>query len=131
MATPERINKVALVLDSDFGERLLSMASDRHIWVIDTPRNRVVAAEYWARNSGPKVENGITTFKVLEDDSALERCLGILQTIDLHHGEYSSDPPYSILEVIGLPLSYEVESALRELDFRTFETTDQGFLAKK
>jgi hypothetical protein len=131
MATPERINKVALVLDSDYGEGLLSLATGSHVWIVDTSQNRAVATKYWARNPEHKIENGLTTFKVLDKDSALEKCLGILPTIELHHGEYSSDTPYSRLEVIGLPLSDSVESALRESGFSIFEATDEGFLAKR
>jgi hypothetical protein len=131
MVTPEHNNKVALVLDSNFGERLSELASGSHVWLIETPQNKAAAIKYWARHPEREVEKGITTFKSSADSSILDKCLGILPTIDLHHGEYSSDPAYSRLEVIGLSLSDSVESALREFGFRIFEATGEGFLVKR
>src|SRR6185312_2885327 len=92
----ERMNKVTLVLVPDFGDRLASFAAISHVWVIDTPANHTAASEYWAQNPKSGVERGITTFKYSEGESRWESCLNMLATIDLHHDEYSSNPPYSV-----------------------------------
>jgi hypothetical protein len=128
---PELMNKVALVLEPDYGSKLASLAAISHVWVVDTPANRVAASEYRALNPKHKLETGITTFKAPENASQLETCLGILATVDLHHGEYSSTPPYSELEVIGVPLTDEVKSAIRDLGFGRFEATAEGFRATR
>lgn len=125
------MNEVTLVLDPDYNDKLSSLAAVSHVWVIDTPANRAAASAYWAQNPKHKVETGITTFKSSENESRLESCLKMLDTIDLHHEEYASNPPYSILEVIGLPLTDEVKSAVEDLGFGTFETTVEGFRAKR
>ncbi|HSE15699.1 MAG TPA: hypothetical protein VLB46_01520 [Pyrinomonadaceae bacterium] len=127
----ERINKVALVLDPDYGDKLRVLANMAHVWVVDTPPNRAVAAEYWSEHPTSGPESGITIFKVSDVDSRFENCVNIIETIDLHHGPYSSDPPYSVLEVIGLPLTDEAKAALEDLGFETFETTVEGFRAKR
>jgi hypothetical protein len=125
------MNKVALVLEPDYGGKLASLAAISHVWVVDTPANRAAASAYRALNPKHKLEAGVTTFKASENASRLETCLGILVTVDLHHGEYSSTPPYSELEVIGVPLTNEVKSAIRDLGFGGFEATAEGFRARR
>ncbi len=127
----EQMNKVTLVLDPNYGDKLASLAAVGHVWIIDTLVNRAAASEYWARNPKHQVETGITTFKSSENESGLESCLNILETIDLHHGKYSSNPPYSVLEIVGLLLTDDVKSAIEVLGFRAFETTVEGFRATR
>ena len=127
----ERSNKVTLVLEPDFGDRLASLATMSHVWVIDTPANQTAASQYWAQNPNSEIETGITTFKSSENESPWESCLNMLETIDLHHGEYSSNPPYSVLEVIGAPLTEELKSAIEGLGFRSFEPMIEGFRASR
>lgn len=122
---------VGLVLDPQFGEKLVSLNSQIHVWIVDTPANQNIIQQIWAKHSTPSIERGITTFKVLPESSAEERCLGILSSIDLHHGEYSHNPPYSILEVIGLHFKDELKSRFIELGFDRFELTNEGFRAIK
>src|ERR1051326_5017409 len=75
MTTPERINNVTLVLDSNFGERLSELASGSHVWLLETPQNKAAAIKYWARHPEREVEKGITTFKSSADSSILDKCL--------------------------------------------------------
>jgi hypothetical protein len=127
----ERINKVILVLDRDYDGELSSVASDSHVWLIESPANREAAASYWALHETPTAESGVTTFQAAEDASASEICLNILTTIDLHHAGYSSNPAYSVLEVVGARLNPVVKTALEELGFSTFESTVNGFRATR
>ena len=126
----ERINKVTLVLEPNYGDGLASLAAISHVWVIDTPANRTAASEYWAQNPKAEVETGITTFKSM-DESRWESCLKMLDTIDLHHGKYSSNPPYSVFDIIGCPLTKAVKSALEDLGFTRFEEMVEGFRASR
>jgi hypothetical protein len=127
----EQTNKVTLVLEPNYDGKLSPLATISHVWVVDTPANRAAALEYWAQNSKHKRGTGITTFKTSENASRLETFLGILATVDLHHGEYSSNPPYSELEVVGVPLSNKVKSAARDLGFGRIEATAEGFRAMR
>lgn len=125
----ERINKVILVLDRNYGAELLCVPADSHIWLIESPANREAAASYRALPGASTVENGLTTFKAADDDSGSETCRKMLATIDLHHGIYSSNPPYSVFEIVGAPLSRSVKGAIEALGFRRFESTANGFRA--
>jgi len=127
----ERINRVLLVLDRDYDGELSSVPANTHIWLIDSPANRNVAANYRALHGGSSVETGATTFKAADDDLASETCLKVLDDIDLHHGQYSSDPPYSVLEVVGSRLTRPVELAIKALGFSKFERTVDGFTATR
>lgn len=126
----ERINQVLLVLDRDYDGELASVPANTHVWLVDSPANRQVAANYRALQGGSGVETA-TTFKALDDDPASETCLKVLGDIDLHHGEYSSHPPYSVLEVVGARLSASVKRAIEALGFSKFERTEVGFRATR
>jgi len=119
----DKFNKVSLVVDRDYGSRLESLVTDA-VWIIDTPANRM-AAEAQRQE---KEEADVTTFKSTADTSA-DIALGILNTVDLHHGEYSGG--YSSLEVIGTQLTEELKSAIKELGFSRFESTTDGFRASR
>ena len=125
----ERINKVILVLDRNYGAELSSVPQDRHIWLIESPANREAAASYRAAHGPSTVENSVTTFKAADDDSGSESCLKMLETIDLHHGVYSADTPYAVLEIVGAPLGRSVQGAIEALGFSRFESTVNGFRA--
>jgi hypothetical protein len=125
----ERINTVILVLARNYGAELSRVPMDGHVWLIESPANREAAASYRALQPESNVETGVTTFTVADDDTGSEACLKILETIDLHHGEYSSDPPYAVLEIVGAPLSRPVKKAIEALGFIRFESTDIGFRA--
>ena len=53
--------------------------------------------------------------------------LSQLDTIELHHGPYSADPPYTQLEVFGTALSEEMRTELRQYGFNEFQPTAEGF----
>jgi hypothetical protein len=125
----ERINKVIRVLDRNYGAALSRVPMDGHVWLIESPANREAAASYRALQPESNVEIGVTTFKAGDEDTGSEACLKILETIDLHHGEYSSDPPYAVLEIVGAPLSRSVKKAIEALGFSKFESTGRGFTA--
>jgi hypothetical protein len=58
-----------------------------------------------------------------------EEVIRMLDTIEEHHGEYSADPPYSILEFIGCPDSERLRSALAEFGFRVEASSSGSIVA--
>jgi hypothetical protein len=72
---------------------------------------------------------GVTIFKTRDDSSPEDTLIQELQTIDLHHGVYSANPPYTVLEVIGTGISDRVKGKFAEFGFDQFEPTSQGFRA--
>ena len=124
---------VALVLDSNFGDLVDSIASRVHVWLACSEANQAAANAWWAASpsGNHSIENGITIFAVDPNDRPEQSCADILGTIDLHHGEYSHGPSLSALEVYGMPFSEGLRSAFGDYGFTTFQATGYGFCAVK
>jgi hypothetical protein len=121
---------VAIVVDPMFGEQLAMLAERLHVWVVDTPPNRVVAERLWAAASGRhNLDRGVTTFRVNATESPEAWCAGILSAVDLHHGAYAHDPPYSAIEVYGTAPSMTLRAALASVDLSDVELIPGGFRA--
>ena len=52
-----------------------------------------------------------------------------LDTIDLHHGPHSANPPYTVLEVFGTTLNDRIKAELSQYGFDKFDATSVGFSA--
>ena len=50
-------------------------------------------------------------------------------TIDLHHGSYSADPPYAVVEVFGAPLSENIKTERSEYGLDEFQQNAGSFCA--
>ena len=121
---------VAIVVDPGFGERLHSLTGHMPVWVVDTPTNRVAAQAYWQAHPGETHITGVTTFRVEPVRSPEEWCTEMLGTVLEHHGEYSHNPPVSILEVFGARPVAELRAALAECGFSDVAATADGFRAR-
>lgn len=121
---------VALVVDPLFGERLASLSQRVHVWAVASSENYEVARRLWEQRGVKehRLESGVTTFNPTPGASPEEECVGILETIDEHHGEYSHDPPWSILEVYGVNLTPRIQNQLKEFGITRFEITEDGFV---
>lgn len=69
------------------------------MWIVDTPSNKPVAQRLWKDRPNESHLTGITTFNDVEFSSPEELLIGELASIDLHHGAYSADPPYTVIDV--------------------------------
>jgi hypothetical protein len=120
---------VFVVLDGEYGTRLSQLVVKGPIWVLDTPINRAVAQSFW--NAFPDRDHldGITVFTSKNSVSTEETLLCEIDTIDMHHNAYSADPPYTVLEIIGTPLTAKIESELSRYGFDEFLATAEGFRA--
>jgi len=121
--------RVFVVVDREYGERLSELARTGPVWVVDTPNNRAAAQKIWAVDANRSHLNGVTTFKTGEDCSPEDTLINELDTIDLHHGTYSANPPYTVLEVIGAVMSERLKTELSAFGFDEFEATAEGFCA--
>jgi hypothetical protein len=118
-----------VILDPDYGERLREVPSGQPTWITMSPVNEPVIRSLWALRSDSSQLTGITGFSYQKDASPADRFLQELDTIDLHHGPYSSDAPYTELEVVGAQLTPSVRSALAKIGFSEFRNTPSGFIA--
>jgi hypothetical protein len=121
--------RVVVVLDREYGDRLSALAKAGPVWIVDTPLNRSAAQKIWAVDANRSHLDGVTTFKTGDDNSPEDSLLNELDTIDLHHGTYSADPPYTVLEVVGAEINERVKTGLSEFGFNEFQTTANGFRA--
>lgn len=122
---------VAVVVDRDFGERLLRLAQRVHVWVCATPPNRRFAEEYWQAVPESSLERGVTAFDVSESDSPEEMLLGVLPNVERHHGEHSHTPPWETLEVFGVAATPAIREALGGFGVGDYVATPDGFRCKR
>jgi hypothetical protein len=123
--------RVAVVLESDFSDRLSELAARMPIWIVDTPVNRAAAEKEWAQHPSRSHTEGITTFKADPAASAEDRLSGVLSDLDLHHGEYSHDPAYNAIEVFGAALTPLLRKAFAAYGLDEFVERSGGFVASK
>jgi hypothetical protein len=123
--------RVYVVVDTHYGERLRDLSADEPIWIIDSEENHSVIQTLWNERKGSSHLDGITSFKYDSKGNPEDWFVNELATIDLHHGEFSHDPPYSVLEVIGVAWSDKIEKALRGYGFIKYEQTTKGFTARR
>lgn len=121
--------KVYVVVEREFGEKLAKLPAGAPIWIVNTPTNRAVAERLWKERKQQGHLTGITTFNDLKASSEEDLLVSELDTIDLHHGSYSANPPYTVIEVLGAPLSDRVKAELAEYGFDEFHPNTAGFSA--
>jgi hypothetical protein len=118
------------VVDPHFGERLTTLPLNQPVWIIDSEENTAVAREACKQRPNRNDHlTGITTFKSVAGYDPEEELITQLGPIDLHHGDYSADPPYSILQVVGCTASPKVRDALAKFGFQVEESSANGFRA--
>lgn len=123
--------KVAIVLDKSYGSKLLDLSSKVHVWIVDTPENKPWIKQIHS-STKPSLESGATSFPCDDNDTPEQQLLDIISDVDLHHGQYSHKPPWSVIEVIGANLSDQVEKEFKEtFGITEFERSPNGFTAKK
>lgn len=125
---------VHVIVAADYGERLRGLPACEAVWVADTSTNHPVIKSIWASSPGETSRGfltGITSFQVAADKTPEDWLLGVLDSVEDHHSEYSQTPPYSTLRVIGTVLTPRLREGLESYDFVKFEDLPDGFVAYK
>ena len=122
---------VHLVLDPDYGERLRSLPEGEPVWLVDSEVNRHVSQVLRRERVAEDHLVSYTTFKQGTADSPEECLLGVMSELDLHHGEMSHEPPYSVGNVIGVAWSDKIARELAEYGFEKHDLTSEGFVTRK
>ena len=125
-----RPQRVAVVLDPNFGDRLTELAKNIHVWAVDSQTNKLAAERYieeLKNRSLGDVEAKLTL--TISHRSKLDS--DFLETLEDHHSEYAQDPPWSEIEVFGISLDKSTQELLKNWGFQDFEKTTEGFIAKK
>jgi hypothetical protein len=118
---------VVLVLDTAFGERLWEIAGRHPMWVVGSDVNKAAVDEMRSPDEPGKVDVTIwsSEFELLTERD----WLGALNTLDMHHGAFASEPAMNKLSVYGAAASSPVVAALREFGFGAVIPTASGFIA--
>src|SRR5271168_285384 len=122
---------VWVIVDPEFGEGLGELPKGEAVWVMASSTNSAVVTRLWTERVRETHLTGITTFKADSSSTPEELVTGLLETIDLHHGQYSSKPPYSKIRVIGANMTPIIEEAFSEFGFVNFVPMPNGFVAEK
>ncbi|HEY4031564.1 MAG TPA: hypothetical protein VGM25_14550 [Caulobacteraceae bacterium] len=126
-----QMSAILVILDPDYGPRLREVPPGRPIWIAMSPANEPVVRSLWQTRTDVGSVTGITGFRFDAGVAAEENFLANLDTIDLHHGPYSTPVPYTELEVIGAPLNSTVRAVLSQIGFTQFITGEDGFVARR
>jgi hypothetical protein len=110
-------NRVILIVDRSYGDKLREFGSDLPVWIVDSAINRPVIRDQWRASSKQGHLEGITLFNDTPASSPEEVAEKMLKTIEEHHGVHSHDPAFSILEVIGVARCEYLVAPLKELVF--------------
>jgi hypothetical protein len=116
--TQSGLHRVRLVLDREFGNRVLALATHMHVWVVDSPTNRVVADAIWSTNSSGAencLNKGVTLFQTQIGRAPDVIVSDIFDTILDHHSEWACGSPMTEIEIYGLPDTEATDTALNTL----------------
>lgn len=125
---------VAIVLDPRFGTRLVDLAQRMPVWIAGTPENSGVAEALWRGDEAIRASgrfHEVTTFVVNSAASPEELLVSILDTVDLHHGKYSQDPPYGCIEAFGALPTESIRQELGRLGFLVSQESATWFRAAR
>src|SRR5690242_18027652 len=103
---------VRIILDRDFGDRLIELDPSVPVWIVDSACNGDAVRRLRREDDVKGLRRDVTTFKYSESESNEELLISRLATIDLHHGPDSSSLPFTTLDVIGLPLTHRIRAEL-------------------
>jgi hypothetical protein len=132
MSNPDAsAESVLVIVDPDFGEKLRAIPVGRPVWITMSPANEPIVRSLWESRKSTNHLTGITGFHFDREISAEGRFHAELDTINLHHGPYSSTSPYTEIEVMGVRLTAEIRADLSELGFTDFTEAGDGFAARR
>lgn len=109
---------VAIVFETDYGDRLEKLAFHTPVWIVDTPANRSGAERAW-RTAVEWPHITVTLFRAEDDWRALLRQIDIIERA------------VDVVDVIGSPLTDEARTALAKHGFEKLDETGAGFRAGK
>jgi hypothetical protein len=104
--------RVAIVFDTEFGDRLLTLVMRTPVWIVESAANRAAVAEAMNRaTEWPHIS--VTVFRPTDDLKHLLSQIGHPQRVD----------------VIGVALSDDSREAMRTAGFTKVIETNDGFRA--
>lgn len=129
--TEQKPYKVHVIVDRAFGERLREIPVGEPAWIVDTDVNHEAYEAVGRERKSVNHLEGLSAFTVDSRKTPEDWLICEIATIDLHHGEWSHFPPWSVINVIGTSWSQRIQAELSGFGFEYHTDTAEGFLAWK
>jgi len=123
--------RVHVIVDPCYAECIRSISPNQPAWVVDSADNRRALQYFRNDQRPPALSADITSFMVDHKAGPEDWLIAELPVIELHHGQLSHVPPYSVLNVIGVRWSERIQQELRRLGFDNHEPTPNGFVTTR
>jgi hypothetical protein len=121
--------RVAVILDPNYGKKILELTPQMHVWVISSPVNDEIVYPYWKSMPVSKELNQDQGITLIGDKEILFNA-DLLDDIWIHHSDQWFDPPISEILVIGVELSSSVRAVLDNYGLDIIEETEKYFIAR-
>jgi len=122
---------VAVIVDPQAGDKIRAIAEQFDIWVVPSPANSPVASQLQRKRVGVRPSTQVSIWSHPFDPQTESDWCAVIDDVELHHGEYSHDPPVSTIEIFGAKMSAAAQKAFRLYGFDLFQDTESGFRASK
>jgi hypothetical protein len=122
---------VHVIVDPVFGDRLRELPAGEPVWIADTEVNRAAYEAVCGERKPESYLVGLSSFKIDLTAGPEDWLISELGTIELHHGEYSHEPPWSRINVIGTKWTERIQQELECFGFAAHSDTREGFEATK
>lgn len=120
-----RDDAVAVVVDRNFGDRLIELAERLPVWIGTSAMNRPIVEAVWAGHEVHPSGYGATIINCAAEYSGEDLLFTQLDTIDMHH------PSWSVMEVYGVARTLLLTKAFQEYGVTGFEDRADGFVASR
>lgn len=131
--TVDVASELALILDYQFGERVLPLARSMPVYVVTSPKNSAAVEAAWnelSTKEGFLMAFGATGFQANQAD-LVEVIAEQLEFIESVHGYEGGERPYTRLHLYGVGRSAALDAVLAEYGFLNLKPTGYGFLAQR
>lgn len=120
-----------MIVDPNYGNRLRDIPAGKPVWIADSAVNHTAVAAIWKEQGITSHLTGLTSFVIDANATPEDWLISEIATVDIHHGEYSHKPPWSIITVIGVHWTKRIQEELEQYGFVEHEDTAEGFIARK
>jgi hypothetical protein len=117
---------VAIVLDPDFGERISEVGQRMAVWLTPSAENRDAAVRLRKLLENDPDAPVVSMWSEPRTGASEKEWLGILQTIEMHHGEYAAERPVTELHIFGGSPEPHVVAALHAFGYTRVAMGDDG-----
>jgi len=122
---------VVIVLDPAFGDRILEVGRNNDVWMTPSEVNRDAANRLRKLVENESNAPFVSMWSTPRTGATEDEWLGILQDIEMHHGEYAHDPLVTRLRIIGATPEPHSVAALREYGFTEIKSEAGGFTVSR